>query len=334
MDRRSFLSSLAVLSLQGCLLDTSAAVRRVAQTAGINPAGECGFRSIGGTAADSSRRQHGIRFDDNLVCLISDLHTNPGSYQPGRLERTVADILALNPLPRNVIALGDLAYLTGKPEEYALLKELIAPLEAAGIRVTLAMGNHDKRANFAEAFPAYAEASQMKERFVFVVETPRADFIVLDSLQESTSKYKWITPGTIDDAQRDWLKDKLATYTTKPVFVMSHHPLNEVGIKDLLLDCPSCCGYIHGHDHVWRPGWIKKNYHEQLVMRTLCVPSTGHWGDIGYTLLELEETQAVARLKQFEFFFPAPLEEGEAKPAQWTMIEEEHQGALCHFIYR
>ena len=315
MDRRSFLSSLAVLGLQGCLLNSSAAARRA--------------------AAGGSKRQRGaVRFDDNLVCLISDLHTNPGSYQPGRLERTVADILALNPLPHNVIALGDLAYLTGKPEEYALLKEIIAPLEAAGIQVTLAMGNHDKRANFAEAFPTYASASQMKERFVFVVETPRADFIVLDSLQESTSQYKWITPGAIDDAQREWLKDKLATYTTKPVFVMSHHPLNEVGIKDLLQECPSCCGYIHGHDHVWRPGWIKKNYHEQTVVRTLCVPSTGHWGDIGYTLLELEETQAVARLKQFEFFFPTPLEDGEAKPAQWTMIEEEHQGAFCHFVYR
>ena len=326
MDRRSFLSSLALLGLQGCFLDASAAVRRAAQTAGLDPAG---------LAANGSKRQHGaVRLDDNLVCLISDLHTNPGSYQPGRLERTVADILALNPLPRNVIALGDLAYLTGKPEEYALLKEIIAPLEAAGIRVTLAMGNHDKRANFAEAFPAYAETSQMKERFVFVVETPRADFIVLDSLQESTSKYKWITPGAIDDAQRDWLKDKLATYTTKPVFVMSHHPLEEIGIKDLLLDCPSCCGYIHGHNHVWRPGWIKKNYHEQLVVRTLCVPSTGHWGDIGYTLLDLEETQATARLKQFEFFFPVPAAEGEAKPAQWTMIEEEHQGALCRFAYR
>ena len=250
MDRRSFLSSLAVLGLQGCLLNSSAAARRA--------------------AAGGSKRQRGaVRFDDNLVCLISDLHTNPGSYQPGRLERTVADILALNPLPHNVIALGDLAYLTGKPEEYALLKEIIAPLEAAGIQVTLAMGNHDKRANFAEAFPTYASASQMKERFVFVVETPRADFIVLDSLQESTSQYKWITPGAIDDAQREWLKDKLATYTTKPVFVMSHHPLNEVGIKDLLQECPSCCGYIHGHDHVWRPGWIKKNYHEQTVVRTL-----------------------------------------------------------------
>lgn len=316
MDRRTFLSSLAVLGVQGCLLDASGAIRR----ATLLP-------------EDGSRRKTAA-FDDDLVCIISDLHVNPEGYQPGLLERTVADILRLNPLPRNVIALGDLAYLTGKPEEYARLKEIIAPLETAGIRLTLGMGNHDKRANFAEAFPAYAASSLMEERYVFVVETPRADFIVLDSLQESTSKFKWITPGAIDDAQREWLKDKLATYTGKPVFVMSHHSIEETGIGGLLCDCPSCCGYIHGHNHVWRPGWIHKNYHDLDLVRTLCVPSTGHWGDIGYTLLRLEETQAVATLRQYEFFFPVPLAEGEAKPAQWTMIEEEHQDAFCRFAYR
>ena len=318
MDRRNFLASLAALGLQGVLLDAKGAVR------------------LAEALPDGARRpaHKAAAFDDNLVCIISDLHVNPEGYQPGRLERTVADILSLDPLPRNVIALGDLAYLTGKPAEYTRLKELIAPLEAAGIRLTLGMGNHDKRANFAEAFPAYAAASRMKERFVFVVETPRADFIVLDSLQESTSLHKWITPGAIDDAQREWLQDTLATYTAKPVFVMSHHPLGEIKIDKFLVDCPSCCGYIHGHDHVWRPGWIKKNYHDRDLVRTLCVPSTGHWGDIGYTLLRLEETQAVAELKQFEFFFPEPLKEGEAKPAQWAMIEAEHKGAVCAFSYR
>ena len=316
MDRRSFLSSLALIGLQGCLLDLKGAER------------------LASAAPKKGLRLSPAGFDDNLVCIISDLHTNPEGYQPARLERTVADILKLDPLPRNVIALGDLAYLTGKPAEYARLKEVIAPLEAAGIHITLGMGNHDKRANFAEAFPTYAAASVMKERFVFVVETPRADFIVLDSLQESTSVHKWITPGAIDDAQREWLKDKLATCTDKPVFVMSHHPLPEVGILPLLMECPRCCGYIYGHNHVWNPGWSHVNYRDRDVLRTLCVPSTGHWGDIGYVLLDLEETQAVAHLKQYEFFFPTPLAEGEAKPAQWTEIEEEHKSAVCHFSYR
>lgn len=318
MDRRQFLSSLAVLGVQGCLLD----IKGVTRLAGTAPEDPC------------QRRRRSGAFDDHLVCIISDTHCNPGGYQPERLERTIADILRLKPLPRNVIALGDLAYLTGKPTEYALLKETLAPLEAAGISLTLGMGNHDRRENFAQTFPAQASASRMKDRFVYVVETPRADFVVLDSLQEGEDTENWITPGALDDAQREWLRELLATYTSKPVFVMAHHPIEEVGIKDLLLDCPSCCGYIHGHNHIWRPGWVRKNYREKTVVRTLCVPSTGHWGDIGYTLLELGETQAVARLRQFEFFFPTPLAEGETKPAQWSMIEAEHKDACCHFAYR
>ena len=50
--------------------------------------------------------------------------------------------------------------------------------------------------------------------------------------------------------------------------------------------------------------------------------------------MDLGETEAVARLHQYEFFFPKPLEEGEPKPVDWTHIEDEHRDALCHFVYR
>ena len=317
MDRRKFLGSLALLGLQGVVLDAA------------------GPSALKGLNTELSRkRKRKVGFDENLVVIISDLHVNPDGYQPARLERTIADILALRPRPRNVIALGDLAYLTGKPTEYARLKEILAPLEGSGIRLTMAMGNHDRRANFAEAFPEYAAASRMKDRFVFVVETPRADIILLDSLQESEDPTTWITPGALPDNEKEWLKETLATYTDKPVLVTSHHPINEVGINDILLASPTCCGYIHGHNHVWKDGWVKKNYSARDLIRTLCVPSTGHWGDIGYTMLHLEEDHAEASLCEYEFFFPVPLKEGEAKPAQWTMIEEERKNASVCFAYK
>ena len=318
MDRRSFLSSLALLGLQGCLLDARGAIRLTDSD----------------SKARKGRRGALPRFDEDLVCIISDLHTHPGDYQEDKLRRTIDDILQLNPLPRNVIALGDLAYLTGQPEEYNRLKEVIAPLEASGIQLTLAMGNHDRRGHFAAAFPQYAARSLMKDRYVYVVETPRADFIVLDSLQESTDPHKWITPGALSDDEKQWLTERLSTYRTKPVFVMSHHPLEEIGIKKLLIESPTCCGYIHGHNHIWRPGWVHQGYRDRTILPTLIVPSTGHWGDIGYVLLELGEAEAIARLHQYEYFFPKPLDEGEPKPVQWSRMEEEHQGGLCHFAYR
>ena len=311
------MGSLALLGIQGVVLEA---------------AGPAALKGLDSEPGRRKRKKDG--FDENLVVIISDLHTNPGSYQPARLERTIADILALRPRPRNVIALGDLAYLTGKPSEYALLKEILAPFEGTGISLTLGMGNHDRRANFADAFPEQAAKSLMKDRFVFVVETPRADIIVLDSLQESPDPTTWITPGALPDNEKEWLRATLASYTDKPVFVTAHHPINEVGIKDILLASPTCSGYIHGHDHVWRDGWFKKNYSERDIVRTLCLPSTGHWGDIGYTMFHLEEDHAEARLCEYEFFFPHPLKDGEAKPAQWTMIEEERKNASVRFAYK
>jgi hypothetical protein len=79
------------------------------------------------SAEKSPRRKKTGRFDDNLVCIISDLHCNPDNYQEAKLRRTITEILAMNPLPRNVIALGDLAYLQGKVPEYLRLKEIVAP---------------------------------------------------------------------------------------------------------------------------------------------------------------------------------------------------------------
>ena len=235
-----------------------------------------------------------VRFDDNLVCIISDMHIRPGKYQQQHFERTVEEILALNPRPRNVLCLGDIAFLTGKPEEYAAAKPLLDRLEEAGMTLTMTMGNHDRRDNYAAVFPEKAAASELPHRFVYTVKTPRADFILLDSLIEPEDTETWITPGEIDDQQRQWLADKLKTYTDKPVFVLAHHPMGEVKLQKILYECPSCCGFIYGHEHMWIADWSHNRYKGLYILRNLSVPSTGHWGDIGYTLLRLEENRAVA----------------------------------------
>ena len=265
MDRRKFIGSLAILGTQAAILDAAA----------IGRLGEI-------PTERSPRRKKKGGFDDNLVCIISDLHCNPDAYQEAHLRRTITDILAMDPLPRNVIALGDLAYLQGRIPEYVRLREIVAPLEAAGIKLTMAMGNHDRRKQFAEIFPEKAAESKMTDRMVFVVETPRADIILLDSLQESSpDPDKGIVAGALNDAEREWLQETLNSYTDKPVFVTAHHALNETGIQAMLVESKTCCGYIHGHLHYWQPGWFRKNYNPQFrIIRSLCVPSTGHWGDM------------------------------------------------------
>ena len=175
MNRREFLGGLAFLGCQGLALNAGAALSsRGMMLAQDSP------------AASAAKKG---KFDDDTVVFISDLHIKPGGWQPEHLVQTINDILKMNPLPRNIIALGDLAYLTGKPEEYALLREIIKPIERAGITLTLGMGNHDRRENFASAFPEYAAKSQLKGYMTYVVDTPRAAFVI-NSPQPSASRRK------------------------------------------------------------------------------------------------------------------------------------------------
>ena len=170
MDRRHFLENLAALGALGISMEAAGAER---------------FGSALDAMACRRKKAAGeARFDENLVCIISDLHVHPDWHQERYLAEIVGQILALNPRPRYVLCLGDIAYLTGKPEEYAAARRYLDRLEAAGMQLTLTMGNHDRRDAFAEAFPDHAAASRLPDRYVYTVETPLADFILLDSLQE------------------------------------------------------------------------------------------------------------------------------------------------------
>jgi len=279
------------------------------------------------------RSDTSLEYDDDMVVFISDLHTNPDGYQPEKLRKVISDILAMRPLPRNVIALGDLAYLTGRPDEYAALKPVLAPIEEAGISLTLAMGNHDRRAEFGEAFPEHAAKSLLKDRYLYIVRTPYADFIVMDSLQEGEDTTTWITPGSINDELREWLERTLAEYR-KPVFVCSHHGIRETGLTKLLAGTPCCRGYIHGHNHRWTKDWTEVWGGDCHVVRTLCLPSTGHWGDIGYVTVKLDSEKAVATLHESEFFFPTPAATPDEVPAQWKVFPEEYDGDVCTFTLK
>lgn len=268
--------------------------------------------------------------DDNWV-IISDLHTNPGAYQDEYLQRAVRNILNMRPLPTHVIALGDIAYLMGKKHEYERARVLLEPIWKAGINLTIGMGNHDRREVFAEVFPEFAAKSVLKNSMTYVVEGKNADFIVLDSLQEGEDKKQWIVPGALDKEQKEWLADRLE-HQTKPVFVSSHHPIYELKIEALLMKCPKCAGFIHGHDHRWKRDWTHIDYQNPRVIPTLCVPSTGHWGDIGLVKFIMGKDKAMAYLQEDEFFFPRPAKPEET-PILWKEIVESHKNSTWPFRY-
>ncbi len=255
--------------------------------------------------------------DPNLVALFSDLHVTQDKNNPHQREgvaRCIQDVLALNPRPANVLFYGDLAFNRGETNDYRLLKELVKPLEAAGIRWSACFGNHDRRESFLSVFPDRKEAAPLVPgRSVTVVDTPHADFILLDSCLEGPVN------GGIDDAQRAWLQ-KTLSQCKKPVFVGAHHSIEETKVAGLLASNAVYAAYLHGHNHFWKP------QHEQGV-DTLCLPSTGHWGDIGYVLVKLNTDGAIFTLRQRDFYTPRPAAKPEDIKPEWPTRTQRNDGS-------
>ncbi|MDO4576339.1 MAG: metallophosphoesterase [Planctomycetia bacterium] len=227
------------------------------------------------------------------VAIFSDTHLHgPEDIQHVvRFNQCVAKVLAMNPRPATLLIYGDVAYLEGKVEEYVLFRKLIQPIEKAGIHWECAMGNHDRIANFRSVFPErFTETPILENRYIHIVKTPRADFILLDSYLKDH------VDGQIEPAQKAWLAETLKNYD-KTVFVGCHHPLVETKLADVLRACPKFAAYLYGHNHHWRCAVEEK-------IQTVCFPSTGHWGDMGFAMLTLSDGKALFEPDIDAYLFP------------------------------
>ncbi len=281
-------------------------------------------------------------YDPNLTVFFSDVHVRGGeSYQLERFSAFVAEVLKMDPLPRNVVVFGDLAFLYGLKADYETSAPYLKQLSDAGINVTIGMGNHDRRSTFFEIHPEYTKRVRVPGRVVSVADVGHADLLMLDSLAGSDDRRNndmGPVPGELDKNQQEWLLAELPKWK-RPVFVCSHHPLGELmaggkPLNNLLTSLPTVAGYVHGHNHRWYTGWSKRTWGSRDLLRTLCLPSTGHWGDIGFTLFRTSPGRAVAALDQREFYFPNPLKAGESRPEVWDAILREHRGLKCEFPFK
>jgi 3',5'-cyclic-AMP phosphodiesterase len=205
------------------------------------------------------------------VALLSDTHvpSSPdivanGTNMTANLRQVVGEITALPVKPAGVFINGDCAYLKGLPADYANLAQCVAPLSEAGLPLHLTMGNHDDRGPLYQALQAQKpERPLVESKHVSLVETPHANWFLLDSLTEVD-----VVTGEIGAAQREWLATALAARTDKPALVMVHHnPQFEPppegkpwgGLRDtadmmaLLAGHPHVKALIFGHTHNWSP---------------------------------------------------------------------------------
>jgi len=139
------------------------------------------------------------------------------------LNQVCAELKATNVTPASVLLNGDCVFLTGLESDYVTLNTLLKQLREAGMTLHLTLGNHDDRTNFWNAIKAEKDAGTepgkaVENRYVTVVEAPRANWFILDSLDKVNS-----TPGVLGQKQVDWLAKELDARPDKPALVMVHH---------------------------------------------------------------------------------------------------------------
>jgi hypothetical protein len=263
--------------------------------------------------------------DPDRFALLSDVHVaaDPAAVLRGvtmaeHLKKVVGELAALAPLPAAVAINGDLALGTGEAGDYGTLLDLLKPLRAAGLPVHLALGNHDRRDRFRAALPERDRAAApMKEREAYVVESPRANWFVLDSLADTNK-----VPGTVGDDQRRWLADGLDARNDKPALVMVHHnPDREdptrggltdtVALLELLASRRQVKALFFGHTHHWSVA-------EEAGLHLINLPPVAYIfreGDpSGWVDVKLAETGATLELRCVD---PAHKQHGEKHELRW-----------------
>lgn len=62
-------------------------------------------------------------------------------------------------------------------------------------------------------------------------------------------------------------------------------------------------------------------------METLCLPSTGQWGDIGFVLVKLNADEAVFTVHQRDYYVPRPATKHEDIKPEWKQRTDKNNGS-------
>jgi len=217
------------------------------------------------------------------ILIFTDLHYTSkggliGHLSPNaRFRAGLAHALAQFPEAERIIVTGDLAH-HGLAEEYA---QLAAALEGCPLPVHLMIGNHDRRAAFAAAFPGTPLTSEGHVQQV--IDTGNTRLILLDTVDEGRHA------GLLCDARLGWLDAALAGAEGRRTVVFMHHPpisvgfdaMDAIGLANraeflaLLRRRASTCQILAGHVHRTISGAaggiatavLKSTCHQSPIMR-------------------------------------------------------------------
>ncbi|HYC44940.1 MAG TPA: phosphodiesterase [Burkholderiales bacterium] len=156
-----------------------------------------------------------------LLAQVSDLHVRAGGQLAyGRVDTTamfrrcVERLLALAQRPDAVALTGDLVDLA-RPEEYAVLRELLAPLS---MPIYMIPGNHDSREALRAAFPEHAYLRQSPDFVQYVIDDHPLRIVAIDTVIPGHSA------GELCETRLAWLERTLAAAPDRATLVLMHHP--------------------------------------------------------------------------------------------------------------
>ena len=202
--------------------------------------------------------------DKNFWAFFSDAHIAADRAQIARktnmadnFAAMTRDLLALPERPAGVFVMGDCAWNSGEPGDYATFTSLLEPVRTAPLPVHLLLGNHDHREHFWSALEKEKSAKRpLADRQASVLETPRVNWFMLDSLDKTLA-----TPGLIGPEQLAWLAKSLDANRRKPAVILVHHNLDagekSIGLKDtnelfgVLRPRKQVKACLFGHTHIW-----------------------------------------------------------------------------------
>ncbi|MBW4023486.1 MAG: phosphodiesterase [Proteobacteria bacterium] len=171
-----------------------------------------------------------------LIAQLSDLHVRPRGIPASRVvetnmlvERALAAVAALNPLPDMVVISGDVTEC-GRPEEYRMAAELFR--RYLTMPVFVIPGNHDRRGNFREGLGHMPGVTAHPDFVQYAVEDYPVRLVMLDSVVPEAG-YGLLCPQRLA-----FLDATLSAAPDKPTMLVLHHPpmlTGSAGMDDIFL---------------------------------------------------------------------------------------------------
>ena len=162
-----------------------------------------------------------------LIAQITDFHVRAhgeesalGIDNNANLRAAVAMLNDLDPAPDVVIGTGDLTN-RGRPEEYAALRDLLAPLVAP---IYLIPGNHDEPRLLRHNFGDHHHLAGEGEFVSYVVDGYPLRLVALDSTLPDAHN------GSVCAERLAWLRSRLEEAPERPTLLFMHHPPFRTGI--------------------------------------------------------------------------------------------------------